>query len=90
VKPPVLLTLEAYCPPALQLPAEAHGTELTTASPPLLGGRSAGTSPEVVSAQLRALGVPSVQVKYLGQNRKGCRRADVEAAATGAGDAATG
>jgi S-DNA-T family DNA segregation ATPase FtsK/SpoIIIE len=35
---------------------------------------------ESVSADCRALGVPSVDVKQLGQVRKGCRRADVQAA----------
>jgi hypothetical protein len=29
---------------------------------------------------VRAAGAPSVDVKYLGKVRKGCRRADVEAA----------
>jgi len=45
-------------------------------------GRWDGASAEAVSAQCRALGVPSVDVKQFGQVRKGCRRGDV-AAATG-------
>jgi hypothetical protein len=42
--------------------------------------RWAGASGESVSAQMRALGVPSVDVKAFGQVRKGCRRTDIEAA----------
>jgi hypothetical protein len=42
--------------------------------------RWADTSSDAVSAQLRSLAVPSVQVKMAGQNRQGCRRADVESA----------
>jgi S-DNA-T family DNA segregation ATPase FtsK/SpoIIIE len=42
-------------------------------------GRWAGATGDAVSAQLRALGVPSVQVKQDGINRQGCRRADLEA-----------
>jgi hypothetical protein len=42
--------------------------------------RWADTSPDAVSAQCRALGVPSVDVKQFGKALKGCRRADVEAA----------
>jgi DNA segregation ATPase FtsK/SpoIIIE, S-DNA-T family len=42
--------------------------------------RHADATAESVSAQCRAAGIPSVQVKYLGANRQGCRRADVEAA----------
>ena len=41
------------------------------------------TTGEAVSAECRARGVPSVQVKMSGQNRQGCRRADVEAARGG-------
>ncbi len=40
-----------------------------------------GTSAEAVSAECRALGVPSVDVKAFGKALKGCRRADVEMAA---------
>jgi S-DNA-T family DNA segregation ATPase FtsK/SpoIIIE len=40
--------------------------------------RWAGATSESVSAELRALGVPSVQVKMNGENLKGCRRRDVE------------
>jgi DNA segregation ATPase FtsK/SpoIIIE, S-DNA-T family len=40
--------------------------------------RYAGATAESVSAELRALGVPSVQVKLNGENLKGCRRRDVE------------
>jgi hypothetical protein len=46
--------------------------------------RWADTSAEAVSAECRSLGVPTVQVKMLGQNRQGCRKADVEAAQGGA------
>ncbi len=38
------------------------------------------TTGEAVSAECRARGVPSVQVKMFGQNRQGCSMADVEAA----------
>lgn len=44
-------------------------------------GRWGGTSPEAVSAECRALGVPSVDVKQYGRALKGCRRADVLKAA---------
>lgn len=40
-----------------------------------------GTAADAVSAELRARGVPSVDVKTAGQARKGCRRTDVETAA---------
>src|SRR6266700_1776223 len=40
-----------------------------------------GTTAEAVSAECRARGVPSTQVKMFGQNRQGCKRADVERAA---------
>jgi S-DNA-T family DNA segregation ATPase FtsK/SpoIIIE len=40
--------------------------------------RWAGATPESVSAELRALGVPSVQVKMGGENLKGCRREALE------------
>jgi S-DNA-T family DNA segregation ATPase FtsK/SpoIIIE len=43
--------------------------------------RWADASPESVSAQCRALGVPSVDVKRAGRTAKGCRRADAETAA---------
>jgi len=43
--------------------------------------RWAGATADAVSAQCRALGVPSVDVKMAGANLKGCRRADVETAA---------
>ena len=46
-----------------------------------LPGRWADTTGEAISAECRALGVPSVDVKMFGQNRKGCRRTDVEHAA---------
>jgi len=42
--------------------------------------RWADATAESVSADCRALGVPSVDVKQFGQVRKGCRRADVQAA----------
>ena len=42
--------------------------------------RWADATGESVSAQCRALGVPSVDVKAFGRALKGCRRADVEAA----------
>jgi S-DNA-T family DNA segregation ATPase FtsK/SpoIIIE len=48
-----------------------------------LPARWADTTGEAVSAECRARGVPSVQVKQFGQNRQGCRRADVEAARAG-------
>ncbi len=41
-----------------------------------------GASPDEVSAQARALGVPSVDVKAGGKALKGCRAADVAAART--------
>jgi S-DNA-T family DNA segregation ATPase FtsK/SpoIIIE len=44
-------------------------------------GRWADTAPEAISAECRARGVPSVDVKQLGRALKGCRRADVERAA---------
>ena len=40
--------------------------------------RWAGATAESVSAELRALGVPSVQVKMNGENLKGCRREALE------------
>jgi S-DNA-T family DNA segregation ATPase FtsK/SpoIIIE len=40
--------------------------------------RWAGATAESVSAELRALGVPSVQVKMGGENLKGCRREALE------------
>jgi S-DNA-T family DNA segregation ATPase FtsK/SpoIIIE len=43
--------------------------------------RHADVTAESVSAQCRAAGVASVDVKMLGQVRKGCRRADAESAA---------
>jgi DNA segregation ATPase FtsK/SpoIIIE, S-DNA-T family len=43
--------------------------------------RWADASADALSAQLRSLGVPSVDVKVAGRVLKGCRRADVEAAA---------
>jgi hypothetical protein len=42
--------------------------------------RHADATGESVSAQCRAAGVPSVDVKHLGRTLKGCRRADVESA----------
>ena len=44
--------------------------------------RWAGTTAEVVSAELRARGVRSVDVKTDGRVLKGCRLADVEKAVT--------
>lgn len=41
-----------------------------------------GTTKEVVSAQVRAFGVRSICVKISGKTLQGCRRADVEKAAT--------
>ena len=41
--------------------------------------RYAGATAESVSSELRALGVPSVQVKRAGENRQGCRRDNLEA-----------
>ena len=43
-------------------------------------GRWKDTDGEAVSAEVRKLGVPSVDVKQFGRALKGCRRADVEAA----------
>jgi hypothetical protein len=43
--------------------------------------RWADASGDALSAQLRALGVPSVDVKMAGRALKGCRRADVQSAA---------
>jgi DNA segregation ATPase FtsK/SpoIIIE, S-DNA-T family len=43
--------------------------------------RWADASADALSAQLRSLGVPSVDVKVAGRVLKGCRRADVETAA---------
>ena len=43
--------------------------------------RWADASPDAVSADVRALGVPSVNVKQFGSALKGCRRADVLKAA---------
>jgi hypothetical protein len=42
--------------------------------------RWADTSPDAVSAECRALGVPSVGVKMLGTTLKGCRQRDVQTA----------
>jgi hypothetical protein len=42
--------------------------------------RWADTSGEALSAQLRKLGVPSVDVKQFGRVLKGCRRTDTESA----------
>jgi len=36
--------LSAYCPPAVQLPAEGHDTEVTAALPPWLRAAVPGTS----------------------------------------------
>ncbi len=44
--------------------------------------RHADATAESVSAQCRAAGVPSVDVKQFGKALKGCRRADVQAAAS--------
>ena len=63
--------------PALHWPVLAE--RLNTQLP----ARWADTTAESVSAECRARGVPSVQVKQFGQNRQGCRRADVEAARGG-------
>jgi S-DNA-T family DNA segregation ATPase FtsK/SpoIIIE len=43
--------------------------------------RHADATAESVSAQCRAIGIPSVDIKMLGQVRKGCRRADAARAA---------
>jgi len=43
--------------------------------------RREGASGDAVSADCRALGVPSVDVKSAGKALKGCRAADVQAAA---------
>jgi len=40
-----------------------------------------GVTGDALSAQCRALGVPSVDVKRSGRSAKGCRRTDAEAAA---------
>ena len=48
--------------------------------------RHADATAESVSAQCRAAGVASVDVKYMGRALKGCRRADVMAAVKQAGD----
>jgi DNA segregation ATPase FtsK/SpoIIIE, S-DNA-T family len=45
--------------------------------------RWAGATADAVSAECRDLGVPSVDVKAAGTVRKGCRRADVQAATRG-------
>ena len=45
-------------------------------------GRWADASADAISAQCRDLKVPSVDVKTYGTNRKGCRRADVQRAAS--------
>ena len=45
--------------------------------------RWAGVEAEALSAEARAHGVPSVNVKAAGAVAKGCRVADVEAAADG-------
>jgi len=45
-----------------------------------IADRWADATPDSVSAQVRGLGVPSVDVKTFGRVLKGCRRADVEAA----------
>jgi DNA segregation ATPase FtsK/SpoIIIE, S-DNA-T family len=44
--------------------------------------RYAGATAESVSAELRALGVPSAQVYRNGQNRQGCKFADLQALGT--------
>jgi hypothetical protein len=44
-------------------------------------GRWSEVTAEAISAECRGRGVPSVDVKMFGQNRKGCRRADVARAA---------
>ena len=46
-----------------------------------LPDRWADTTAEAISAECRARGVPSVDVKMFGRALKGCRRADVERAA---------
>ena len=46
-----------------------------------LPDRWADTTADAVSAECRALGVPSVDVKAFGKALKGCRRADVLKAA---------
>ncbi len=53
-------------------------------------GLYGGVTAQVLSAQVRALGVPSEVVSVDGQNARGCRRRDVEAAqlaAIGGGNA---
>ena len=46
-----------------------------------IADRWADATPDSVSAQVRGLGVPSVDVKAFGKALKGCRRADLDAAA---------
>ncbi|HEY6275602.1 MAG TPA: cell division protein FtsK [Streptosporangiaceae bacterium] len=41
--------------------------------------RWADVTADAISAQMRSLGVPSVQVKAAGENRQGCRRDTIEA-----------
>ncbi|WP_225992157.1 hypothetical protein [Actinomadura montaniterrae] len=62
-----------------------HWTELAERLADQIGDRWADTTADAISAQCRDLGVPSVDVKRNGVNRKGCRKNAVQAAAdTGA------
>jgi hypothetical protein len=64
-------------------PADAgmHWGEIAGRLARRFADRWADASAEAVSAQCRALGVPSVDVKRAGRTAKGCRRADAEHAA---------
>lgn len=58
----------------------AHWTVLAARLAAQLPGRWEGATAESVSAACRAAGVRSVDVKQFGTVRKGCRRADLDAA----------
>lgn len=63
------------------MPGEsAHWETLADRLAVQLPERWAAVTAEAISAQCRALGVPSVQVKVGGVNRQGCRRLDAERA----------
>lgn len=66
-------------------PADRAGVqwpELAELLQAVLPERYGDETPETISARLRAVGVPSVDVKYRGTNLKGCRLEAVEAAAS--------
>ena len=60
--------------------AAIHWAVLAARLDAQIPGRWAETAAEAISAECRARGVPSVDVKMFGQVLKGCRRRDVEAA----------